>query len=346
MEVAPIVYYIVGLAIGFLINIFFIEQLENDKNSIIFQPINMTTKPAETTMEDVKRIRILCFLNTRPATHGNRAVHILETWGRHCNKILFSSTLTDVNLGAIGFNVSDDHNSMWGKEKLMLQFIYKNFYNEYDWFFKGDDDSFAIIENMRFMLSAYSRDDPIYFGYKFSRPFLKWGYFSGGGGYVMSRKAVRIFVEKILTNRHFYRGKKVKHSMCHIETDREVEDIHISVCLDHYNVYAGDSRDLVKRDRFFVWWPQVHLFGSPAWTNWYWKTKYYFNDEGLDCCSNYSIGFHYVNPRYQYTMYYLTYRLQPFGIKRRFSPPPKKKVFSEVARILDAERFNKSLRGY
>lgn len=129
------------------------------------------------------------------------------------------------------------------------------------------------------------------------------------------------------------------------ETDARAEDWDITLCLDYYNVYAGDSRDLLKRDRFFIYQPEMHLTHKPGSFG-YWKVKYYWNDEGLDCCSNYTISFHYIQPQNQYTMYFLTYKLQPFGIKHHFPPLPKKKNFRDVQIMLDRERLNSTLRGY
>ena len=59
---------------------------------------------------------------------------------------------------------------------------------------------FVILENLRYMLYAYSPDDPIYFGHKFLLPKSKRTYMSGGAGYVLSRKALKIFIEKGLTD--------------------------------------------------------------------------------------------------------------------------------------------------
>jgi glycoprotein-N-acetylgalactosamine 3-beta-galactosyltransferase len=50
------------------------------------------------------------------------------------------------------------------------------------------------MENMRFMLHAYSPDMPIYFGCKY-RAHVTQGYMSGGAGYVLSREALRRFAE-------------------------------------------------------------------------------------------------------------------------------------------------------
>lgn len=224
--------------------------------------------------------------------------------------------------------------------KLMLKFIHRNYIDEYDWFIKADDDTFLIVENLRFLLAAYLPDEPIYFGHKFNTT----GYFSGGSDYVMSRQTVRIFVEKVLTNPIIFHKREAQKSPCHVETDWQNEDWSMASCLENYDIYAGDSRDLIKRDGFFPFLPQGPLSGKPDSSNWHWQQKYYFNDEGLNAYSNYSISYHYISSNYQYDLYFLTYRLQIYGIKRRFPPPPKKKNCSEVVRILDEEQNNKALR--
>jgi glycoprotein-N-acetylgalactosamine 3-beta-galactosyltransferase len=47
------------------------------------------------------------------------------------------------------------------------------------------------------MLSAYNTSDPMYFGCRF-KPFVKQGFMSGGAGYVLSREALKRFVEQAL----------------------------------------------------------------------------------------------------------------------------------------------------
>ena len=59
---------------------------------------------------------------------------------------------------------------------------------------------YAIVENLRYMLSAYNTSDPMYFGCRF-KPYVKQGYMSGGAGYVLSREALKRFVEQALPDK-------------------------------------------------------------------------------------------------------------------------------------------------
>ena len=60
-------------------------------------------------------------------------------------------------------------------------FISILFRDKADWFMKADDDTYVIVENLRYMLEPYSSSQPIYFGCKF-KPHVNQGYMSGGAG--------------------------------------------------------------------------------------------------------------------------------------------------------------------
>lgn len=67
------------------------------------------------------------------------------------------------------------------------------FRDEADWFMKADDDTYVIVENLRYMLESHNASKPIYFGCKF-KPYVRQGYMSGGAGYVLSKEALKRFV--------------------------------------------------------------------------------------------------------------------------------------------------------
>lgn len=271
-----------------------------------------------------KSTRILCWILSHPENHEYRARHIKNTWGKHCNKFLVMSSQRDDAVSAIGLNVTEKRDYLWQKTKEAFKYVYKHHLHEADWFFKADDDTYANIENMRYFLQSYSSDDPIYFGYKF-KVIVRQGYFSGGAGYVLSKKALTKFIEEALPD----------PKLCK-EADTGAEDAELGVCMERVHVYAGDSRDSMGRGRFFIHSPVDHLRQNNVdKTYWYWRNQFYSSDEGLDCCSDRAISWHYVTPA---QFYYLDFFLFKFRVYGRVEYPeelPKKANFTEVVKELE-----------
>ena len=119
------------------------------------------------------------------------------TWGKRCNKILLMSSIADDEVPTVKLKLGDGgdkYSHLWGKTKSAFRYVYQNHFEEYDWFVKADDDTYMIIENLRYLLKDYNSSSPLYFGRKF-KPFVKQGYMSGGAGYVLSKEALRRLVE-------------------------------------------------------------------------------------------------------------------------------------------------------
>lgn len=88
-----------------------------------------------------EKVKVLCWIMTKPGNHKTKARHVMKTWGKRCNKLLFMSSKYDEELNSIALNVSEGRNHLWEKTKAAFQYVYKNYLDEYDWFVKADDDT-------------------------------------------------------------------------------------------------------------------------------------------------------------------------------------------------------------
>ncbi|XP_055594162.1 glycoprotein-N-acetylgalactosamine 3-beta-galactosyltransferase 1-like [Uranotaenia lowii] len=273
-----------------------------------------------------REVRVLCWIMTNPSNHKKKALHVKRTWGARCNKLIFMSSKEDPLLDSVALPVSEGRDNLWAKTKEAFKYIYQHHLDDADWFLKADDDTYVVLENLRYMLYPYSASFPIYFGCKF-KPFVKQGYMSGGAGYVLSKTAVKRFVEEAIPNQN-----------CR-QDHNGAEDVEMGKCMEVAKVLAGDSRDSLGRGRFFPFVPEHHLIPNHVDKDfWYWKYIYYKTDEGLDCCSDNAISFHYVSPNQMYVLDYLVYHLRPYGIVAHSQPLPKKLSLNEIVQSDDRSK--------
>ena len=197
-----------------------------------------------------EKVRVLCWVMTQKPNHHSKAVHVKAIWGKRCNKLLFMSDANNTELPTVHLNVKTGREHLTAKTVQAFDYIYKQYFEDYDWFIKADDDTYVIVENLRYLLASHSPDEPVFFGHHF-KVHVSQGYFSGGAGYVLSKEALRRYGNR--TN-----------GLC--ASDWGPEDVQMGRCMEKLNVKTGDSRDALRRTRFHCFHPENHLTGEyPGW---------------------------------------------------------------------------------
>ncbi|XP_017130101.1 glycoprotein-N-acetylgalactosamine 3-beta-galactosyltransferase 1 [Drosophila elegans] len=283
----PLLFLLLGIAIGYLITQVVLWPLMDFKSHA-----NRTseTNPLDIDLSD--EVRVLCYVYTKQMNHKVEAQAVLMTWGRRCNKLIFFTSHNDSSLrGSVGLPGDVNYRETWRKTKRALKYLYDHHLNDADWFLEADDETFVVMENLRYMVYPYSPEMAIYFG---------------SPGTVMSRAALRRVVELALPN----------PSKCEPK-DSGATGGRLKECLENANVVAGNSHDSKGRRRIYLIDPQArsnrYLHYDP--TFWFWKFLAYRTQEGIFAWSKYAVSFHYVQHRYIHCFEYMIYRLRPFGRK-------------------------------
>lgn len=177
------VLFLFGFFIGTSLSLFlifvtrdFIKEFKSQSPTVHEAAVKAPKSLSEKLFDEVK---VLCWVMTNPKNHQTKAEHVRRTWGKRCNKILFMSSKTDVELGTVAMPATDTYNGLWGKTKNAFHFIYYNHFDDADWFVKVDDDSYLVLENLRFMLHQYQPETSLYFGHRYSVEDNEDGYMAG-----------------------------------------------------------------------------------------------------------------------------------------------------------------------
>uniref|UniRef100_A0A7E4V054 Glycoprotein-N-acetylgalactosamine 3-beta-galactosyltransferase 1 n=1 Tax=Panagrellus redivivus TaxID=6233 RepID=A0A7E4V054_PANRE len=248
---------------------------------------NATLSVSETLFNNV---RVFCLITTAKDNVETRAIHVNATWAKRCNKHVFVSTAENASLPSVDFGFPEGRAYLWNKTEAAFRYVYQNELNNFDYFLKADDDTYVVMDNLRFMLLPYNPEDALYFGCKFD-VIVSTGYMSGGAGYVLSREAVRRFAN-------------TSSSACNDKTSPE-EDVQVGKCMGVIDATAVDTRDAEGRHRMLPFPPNKHLVPgiademvNPGFTS-YLAFNY---TQGEECCADYMVSFHYVDKAMLYVI--------------------------------------------
>ncbi|XP_067650361.1 glycoprotein-N-acetylgalactosamine 3-beta-galactosyltransferase 1-B-like [Haliotis asinina] len=236
-------------------------------------------------------IRLSCWVMTNPRNLETRSRYIQMTWGKRCDKLVFISSETNTTFPAVGQNVSEGRHHLTEKTLGGYHYVYKHHFDDCDWFFKADDDTYLIAENLRLFLADFDTNKPIYFGHHF-KTLIKQGYSSGGSGLVVSKEALRRFGQQ---------GHDPK--IC--RQTGTAGDAAFGQCMQSLGVPIGNSTDSKGRSRFHCLSPAAHINGR--YPKWYHVYDANGAKKGISSMSDYPISFHYVGGSKMLELDYLIY---------------------------------------
>ncbi|KAK3100254.1 hypothetical protein FSP39_016982 [Pinctada imbricata] len=223
-----------------------------------------------------------------------------STWARRCNKVFYITCPSEHHKDFINTCMfQETKETLLNKITYALFHVYKYYLQEFDWILKADDDTYVVMENLRFMLTSHSSNEPGYIGYHF-RAHLTHGYHSGGAGFVISRKGL----DQMMTQGY-------ERGLCTITG--EVEDMEIGKCLQIAGVPVLSSLDKFDRQTFHPEDFVRHITGSyPAWL-----VRWAREDMagGTECCSQFVISFHHLDIYSTIVLHQLLYRTSVYGIR-------------------------------
>lgn len=150
-------FYNFNFACGFCVGVFvfiliFNISRNNQRNAEIkkinvdestFVQASSTSELYEDELADFlfNEVKILCYVFTHADNHKTKVKHVINTWGKRCNKLLFMSTKEDPEIpGVVVLPVDNGRSHLWFKARHALKYVHDHHLNDADWFLRADDD--------------------------------------------------------------------------------------------------------------------------------------------------------------------------------------------------------------
>lgn len=263
--------------------------------------------------------RILCFMMTHSGAHHTNVKAVLGTWGAACDGWVIASNQTDPQLGSLEMHTPAVYTRLWTKLNETLRYVAEHHMGAYDWFFKVDDDTFVLMENLRRFLKTKKTNEeiPQIFGYLLTDQF--WGdqrlyfdlsdhnrafgelfltkvrkksdkvnYLAGGSGYIMNRIYLRKLLQALESN---------------LTLHGEVpEDMAQGATMLAHGISPGDSRDSLGREHFIPEPPSLWHVRHQA------RIRSGIVPANRECCARYAVSFHHISPVLMHHLYDQFYR--------------------------------------
>lgn len=114
------------------------------------------------------KVWVLCYIPCTNKSFESKARLIMNTWGKHCNKLILFTRTDHRGFPTVALGIPDTGSyNLTHKMFVSMKYLHDHHLNEFDWFIKADTDTYVIVENLRYMLSGHQPTELIYFGHHF-----------------------------------------------------------------------------------------------------------------------------------------------------------------------------------
>jgi hypothetical protein len=209
-----------------------------------------------------------------------------QTWGKRCDGFLAVSDEADPSISAtkLPHTGKEEYSNMWQKTREMIKYVHLHHRGGHDWYFFSGDDVYLILENLKSYLASAELKKAVGGDFTTETPMLVGGlmrfrksiFVAGGGGYVLNRAALDLFVGKI-------------YPSCHVTDHTSMEDALITECMRQNGAKIPNTVDGKGLSRFSRFSPENYANWNMA--RWAWPP----------CCTQDLISLHYMRP---YDMYW------------------------------------------
>lgn len=234
------------------------------------------------------QVRVYCIIMVQPKELVYWATAV-DTWSKHCDNPVFYTSESSKALEAVDLNEKDN----WVRLRKALKHAYENA-GDMRWFFVAQPTTFAIIENLKYLVLTKDPTEPFYLGNAMKSGELE--YVAYDSGIVLSYEALKRLVQV------FQDQDKCP------ETSRGLwkvtEDKQLAICLKYTGVFAENGEDQHGKG----------LFNSKT-VNSLIKDSMRDNPNNVvqGCCSDMAVTFNGMSPNQMQVMMYGVYRLRPYG---------------------------------
>ncbi|XP_051504981.1 C1GALT1-specific chaperone 1-like [Myxocyprinus asiaticus] len=246
-------------------------------------------KLSEAQMSDLtQQVRVYCLIMVTPKLLVYWAT-ANDTWSKHCDKSVFYTSEFSKALEALDLQEQDE----WARLRKAIKHAFENA-GDLRWFFVARPTTFAIIENLKYLVLDKDPSQPFYIGHTEKSGELD--YVEYDGGIVFSFEAVRRLVEMFKDEDKCPERGRALWKM--------PEEQQLATCLKYSGVFAENGEDAQGKGLFNK--KSISTLISDS-----------MNQNPADvveaCCSDMAITFGGMSASQMQVMMYGVYRLRPYG---------------------------------